>query len=956
MAGRRRLLFALCVLAAGNSLQAQHNVTLREGTKVRLSANADGSRLSFDLAGLIWTINPADGTTRSLTQPELLARRPALSPDGHRIVFDARVAGRRHLWVIDAGGGAPERLTFGDYDHHSAVWHPDGQRIAFVSNRNNNAGIWELELATLALRQRTFEPGDERDAAWSSTGDRLVYVGAAGDDDALFIVGEDGRPQRVIRSADRIHAPSWRPDDSLLTFVHRGPGVSELRVAILSEPPVVRRLTRGENLLTTPALWLNSAEFIYMADGRIRRRRFDDFDGVDINFQARLSLTTTPVLPTARFPLSSAPAPVRGITGIARSGERLFVSALGNLWELDASGNAAQMLTTAPFLDTQLTGSPDGTQLAFVSDRGNGFQVWLLNVVDGTRQELTAEPGGAFYPAWRPDGGAIAYLAATRPDARNLTLKGVHLESGKVVELARGLPDIARPRWRADGQLTVKLGEGGQLIFNSDSDTALETKPVPGDVLESPNGRHVARLDQGRLSVAHLDSNAPQDGRLLADAGASQPQWIDNGRTLAWLTPSGPMIWTAEDDLTAKLPVSLTWQPTGATAERRLVVRAGKVFDGLGPGYLYAQDILIVGNRIEAIGPWRDPPPGELLDARDLTVLPGLMDLAVEPRHPVGEQTGRAWLAWGVTSVREFVRDPTATRERQESWASGQRPGPRVFAVISVCGNEQLQQAPAWPGTVGVAVCRTQDGPAQAAAIGRAGELGLGAIAADPFPGALLGAGEIPLQGRHEAVAGYPGATHRFVYGDVIDIAGAAGLTSVSKLSAIGLPALLLNDDSLLGDERVAALIRPAALTWYQQNWQAQLRSLSTNLRAEARTAGQSLFRAVSRSARVVVGSGAPAVPPGLGVHAELRLLGQTGLQPFQVLRMATLDAAGAIGAGDVLGSVKAGALADLVLVRGDPLAAIEDAANVELTVIDGRVYRGPQLRSVSGVGNFYSP
>jgi hypothetical protein len=453
-----------------------------------------------------------------------------------------------------------------------------------------------------------------------------------------------------------------------------------------------------------------------------------------------------------------------------------------------------------------------------------------------------------------------------------------------------------------------------------------------------------------------LGAQGIQDQVTLAAAGAAQPQWIDGGNTLAWLGESGPMTWTAASGDVQPLPMALTWQSAQPPGERRLVIRAGKVFDGLGPDYLYAQDIVIVGNRIETVGPWRDPPPGELLDARDLTVLPGLLDLAVQPRRPSGQQEGRAWLAWGVTSVREFVRDTTTSLERRESWASGQRPGPRLFPVVSDCNASDALATAQRLAAVGIAVCANRDGAERAAIVSQASANGRSAIAADVFPGALLGAREIPLRGPVGDTLGYPDAANRFVYGDVIEVAGAAGLTSVSALSAIGLPGLLLAGDSLTTDPRLAALLRPAELGWYQQSWQAQANTFSTALRAEARTAGQSLFRAVGRGARIVTGSGAPAVPPGLGLHAELRLLRQTGLQPFQVLRMATRDAAAAIGAADSLGGIRSGLLADLVLVRGDPLKDIDAAAKVELTVINGRVYRASSLVSASGVGKLYSP
>ena len=94
-------------------------------------------------------------------------------------------------------------------------------------------------------------------------------------------------------------------------------------------------------------------------------------------------------------------------------------------------------------------------------------------------------------------------------------------------------------------------------------------------------------------------------------------------------------------------------------------------------------------------------------------------------------------------------------------------------------------------------------------------------------------------------------------------------------------------------------------------------------------------------------------------MQAELRLLAETGLQPFQILKMASLDAARILGAGDDLGSIRAGKLADLVILDGDPLADIGDAANVVITIINGRPYEMAEIVAPGGragsVGNFYN-
>ena len=90
---------------------------------------------------------------------------------------------------------------------------------------------------------------------------------------------------------------------------------------------------------------------------------------------------------------------------------------------------------------------------------------------------------------------------------------------------------------------------------------------------------------------------------------------------------------------------------------------------------------------------------------------------------------------------------------------------------------------------------------------------------------------------------------------------------------------------------------------------------------------------------RIVAGSGAPDVPYGLSLHVELEEFVEAGLTPFQALRTATANAAEALGAGDQLGTIEPGKLADLVIVGGDPLQDIKKARDVRGVLRGGRYY-----------------
>lgn len=89
----------------------------------------------------------------------------------------------------------------------------------------------------------------------------------------------------------------------------------------------------------------------------------------------------------------------------------------------------------------------------------------------------------------------------------------------------------------------------------------------------------------------------------------------------------------------------------------------------------------------------------------------------------------------------------------------------------------------------------------------------------------------------------------------------------------------------------------------------------------------------------IVVGSRANGLAPGIAQHAELRALAEAGLSPEKVFQAAGINAAKALGLGLQTGRIAPGASADLIIVDGDPLADVNDAANVVGVVRNGRFY-----------------
>ncbi len=113
------------------------------------------------------------------------------------------------------------------------------------------------------------------------------------------------------------------------------------------------------------------------------------------------------------------------------------------------------------------------------------------------------------------------------------------------------------------------------------------------------------------------------------------------------------------------------------------------------------------------------------------------------------------------------------------------------------------------------------------------------------------------------------------------------------------------------------------------------------------------LLRVHQAGGTVVAGTDAPLDDVGISIHQNLRAMVKYGFSPVEALQTATVNAARCLGAEGLLGGVLPGARADLLVIDGDPLSDINDAARIEKLMVDGHVHEVSELvepfREVSG-------
>lgn len=149
----------------------------------------------------------------------------------------------------------------------------------------------------------------------------------------------------------------------------------------------------------------------------------------------------------AAGPTDPAPSP---------DGSEIAFAARGWIWRFDPRTGIARRLTSGPEVDSRPAWRPDGGALAFLRDDSESLTLWQLDLGSGEETLLFADAAILLDPAWAPDGESLFYSAATAGD---LDIWELSLESGEPARVTsrRGLE--VRPQPLPGGRL-IYLAKG----------------------------------------------------------------------------------------------------------------------------------------------------------------------------------------------------------------------------------------------------------------------------------------------------------------------------------------------------------------------------------------------------------------------------------------------------------------------------------------------------------------
>lgn len=675
-------------------------VTLTEGTNMAIDLSPDKKLIAMDLQGTIWVLPTKGGKATPVTDAFGDNHQPAWSPDGNWIAFQSFRDGTYHIWMVKKDGTGLQQLTFGIHDDREPHWSPDGKRIVFSSDRADNYDVWQLEVATSQLTQLTKNPANDYCPVYRPDGKQIAFVSERSQAPGIYI--QDARQETIAASGLRLSTPAWNPAGTLLTYNAFSARGSLLHQVTIGDTTQLTLSSPTEDVFPFRVCWLSATEFLYTADGQIKRRKTGSKTTQVIPFSAVVTITK-PVYKRKYYVFDNQnPLPVKGIKGprISPDGRQLIFTALGNLWILPKGSPTPALLTNDAYIDMDPAWSPDGKRIVYASDRNGGIDLWIRTLKTNTDSCLLDLPEDINFPSWSPDGKQIAFY---QTDARNAwgrgTLLTIELASGKVTKRHESLFVPSQPSWSADGKTiaiaslqvySTRYREGVSeiLLVSLDGQPDRYVSPVPDNTLAmrgqngpvwSPDGHQMAYTLDGLLWTIPVDATGQPIGspKRLTNELAEVPSWTGDSRSIVYLATDTLKQVFIETGKIETIPLALTWtykQPT-----EQVIIHAGQVFDGRKATYLKNVDVIIEGNRIKEITPHQAGREGKLIDASTKTLMPGLFEMHTHQHAMCGEKQGRLWLSYGITSIREPGADPYDALERKESWASGVRKGPRQF-------------------------------------------------------------------------------------------------------------------------------------------------------------------------------------------------------------------------------------------------------------------------------------
>lgn len=404
-----------------------------------------------------------------------------------------------------------------------------------------------------------------------------------------------------------------------------------------------------------------------------------------------------------------------------------------------------------------------------------------------------------------------------------------------------------------------------------------------------------------------------------------------------------------------------------------VAVRAGRLIDGTGAAPVRNAVIVIEDGRITAVGPDVQVPRGaQVIDLSAMTVLPGFIDAHTHLTGPVlgepgwdnaavretaadaalrGAQHARETLMAGFTTIRNVGADGFADVALRDAIDAGRVPGPRMQVAAHALGItgghcDRNGYVPALEDRLGTLTGQADGVDEIRKSIREQVKYGADVIKICATGGVLSEGDSVGVQQyTEEELRAVVAAAHFLERRVAAHAHGNAGIKAAVRAGVHS-----IEHGSVLDEEAVRLMVEHGTyLVPTLMAAEAVEKMVAAGVlegeRAEKATYIAPIMRrsfrmAVEGGVKIALGTDVGVMPHGTNGHEFTLMVGVGGMTPMQAIVAGTSAAADLLGWSGHVGSVRPGRYADLVAVRGDPLADIAVLERVDWVMKGGAVVK----------------
>ena len=961
----------------------------------------DGKYISFtsDAGGgdNIWIMNTQGKEAKQITKESFrLLNNAVWTPDSKYLIArkhftSSRSLGAGELWQYHITGGSGIQVVKKKNDQQdiNEPWVSSDAKHLYYSedmysggffqyNKDPNKQIYAIKRYNLVSGERqtiTGGPGGAARPTVSPDGAMLAFVRRVGEKTVLYIHDlETGQEFPIYDGLNKDQQEAW---------------------AIFGVYPNFD--------------WLpNNKELIIWSGGSFQRINTETLAVTPINFQADVSIDLAQTVKT-NTPIERDQFTPKVIRNARTSpdGKTLVFSALGHLYKKTLPKGTPERLTASTDFEFEPSFSPSGNEIIYVTwnDLEKGT-ISYLDINEGEPVKLTTEKAIYRTPSYSKDAKQIVYRKQAGNTDQGITFTknpGIYVMDQDGQNPTKITNYGENPMFNNDGS-RIYLQTGG-TYFGSLTKKLISVNLQGHDerehviskyanhIVPSPDNKWVAFTNLHKAYIAPM----PQIGKPLTLDGKSNNVPVqqiakDAGVNLHWSSNSNTIMWTLGDEYYSNtLQDKFNFVPSGkqtptnmpdsglkvglnALVDKpsgRIAFRDARIITMNGNQVIENGVIVVNGDHIEAIGSAAEvtiPDDCKIIVATGKTIMPGLVD---SHAHIGGFRAGlpvqnnwqfAANLAYGVTTAH----DPSANTETvftlSELQKAGELVGPRLYSTgfilygadgdfKAVINNlEDARSSIARTKAFGAKSVKSYNQPRREQrqqVLQAAREQNINVV---PEGGSTF------FHNLTMVIDGHTGVEHNIpvapVYKDVLEIWGASGTgytpTLIVNYGGLNGELYYYQRDNVWEDEKLLKFTPRSVIdSRSKHRTMAPIKEYENGHILVAKTAKDLV------AAGVKLNMGAHGQLQGLGAHWETWMLASGGLSNHEALKAATINGANYIGAGQDIGSLEVGKLADLIVLDKNPLEFIENTKTIEHVMINGRLY---DTNTLNEVGNNPKP